>query len=66
MPAKTLTLVLVFAAAWLAAQAACAPSIIDDCRTNADCARGMCEEGYCVPKRDAAVDAGPDGGDAVR
>lgn len=28
----------------------CAPSILDDCRTDADCAAGVCDQGYCVPE----------------
>jgi hypothetical protein len=28
----------------------CAPSILDDCRTDADCATGVCDQGYCVPE----------------
>ena len=65
MPAQALRFMAFFALAWLAAQAACAPSIIDDCRTDADCAEGVCDEGYCVPKRDAGADAQPDAGDAA-
>jgi len=33
----------------------CSPSLLDDCRTSTDCAEGVCEEGYCVPRADAAV-----------
>ena len=40
------------AAIWLAT-CGCAPSILDDCKTTEDCAQGICEEGYCVPRADA-------------
>lgn len=48
---KRCTLGLAVVAAALAALASgCAPSILDDCRTDADCAAGICDQGYCVPE----------------
>ena len=40
---------------------ACSPSLLDDCSTDTDCAEGVCEEGYCVPRKDAAAPGGGGG-----
>jgi hypothetical protein len=40
----------ILAVVWgVAGAGGCAPSILDDCRTDADCAAGVCDQGYCVP-----------------
>lgn len=39
----------------------CSPTLLDDCSTSADCAEGICEEGYCVPRADAAGSGGGGG-----
>ena len=41
----------------------CSPELLDDCNVNADCAKGVCEQGYCVPRSDGAG-AGGEGGQA--